>query len=107
MVPKCVFAWQICSNITHFKQQQEILPAHLNFFENGLKKVFFHRRLRSNITHLAQHVENLPIPLICFAKKQSSPEGDSGLLLKSFFEIFAISEKFSLVYTVHTTNPDL
>ena len=75
------FAWQICSNITHFKQQQEILPAHLNFFETGLKKVLFHRRLRSNITHLAHHLENLPIPLISFAKKHSSPKGDSGLLL--------------------------
>ena len=43
--------------------------------------MFFHRRFRSNITHLAHHLENLPIPLISFAKKHSSPKGDSDLLL--------------------------
>ena len=41
----------------------------------------FHWRLCSNITHLAHHLENLPIPLISFAKKHSSPKGDSDLLL--------------------------
>ena len=42
--------------LTLLKHQQEILPK----FEIGLKKAFFHRRLRSNNTHLAQHLENLP-----------------------------------------------
>ena len=76
MVPKGVF----CLTNSHFKQQPEILPANFKRFDSGLKKVFFHRRLRSNITHLAHHLENLPIPLISFAKKHSSPKGDSDLL---------------------------